>query len=68
MSEHGFRWRLIVICLEILNGNQGREIENIVVNLYYAGDTLIFGKEDKPQAMVMKLLLKCYKKMVGTQE
>ena len=39
-----------------------RDEANIVINLQYAGDTLLFGKENLPQTMILKWVLMCYAK------
>ena len=40
---------------------------NVVINLHYVDDTLIFGRECLPQAMIIKWILFCYEKWSGLE-
>ena len=43
-----------------IKGLGSRDDTNIVINLHYADDTLIFGEECLSQAMILKWILFCY--------
>jgi len=49
----------------LLKGLGCKDETNAIINLHYMDDTLIFGKEELPQAMVLKWILFCYEKWSG---
>jgi len=58
---------MIVECREkgLIKGLGCRDEVIAVTNLHHADDTLSFGKESQPQAIVLKWVLLCFEKWPG---
>jgi len=49
----------------LLKGLGCRDETNAIINLHYADDTLIFGKECVAQAVILKCILYCFEEWSG---
>jgi len=63
LAANGVHHIIIKYCKEgLIKGLGCRDNTYSMINLHYADDTLLFGKEYLPQVMILKWILFCYER------